>query len=161
VSQDFLLQVFFHEWLSPKPLNIVVIFKFLQTFAVIFASQSAPPVSTTPVANLPQILPPILLVSLIYQWQITWTVSDCLHLKVNVMEKFYLYVYSTTHRCPNKIIKTFLIEEFCHLPPAPLVVHLELRKSLRIFRKYLIRRGLGETDSWKKPEVENLVAQSL
>jgi hypothetical protein len=46
------------------------------------------------------------------------------------------------------------------------VVHLELRISPRIFEKIRndsigILRGLGETDSWKKTEVENLVALSL
>ncbi len=32
------------------------------------------------------------------------------------MKKIYLYVNSTTQRCPNKIFKTFLIEDFsiCH-----------------------------------------------
>jgi hypothetical protein len=43
------------------------------------------------------------------------------------------------------------------------VVDLELRISPRIFEKSRnspngILRGLGETDSFKKPEVENLVA---
>ncbi len=59
-------------------------------------------------------------------------------------------------------IKTFLIED---LPPVSItpVVHPELRISLRIFKKIRdgpngIFRGLGETDSWKKPEVENLLA---
>jgi hypothetical protein len=46
------------------------------------------------------------------------------------------------------------------------VVHLELRISPRIFEKnrngpYGILRGLGETDSWKKTEVENLMTLSL
>jgi hypothetical protein len=54
------------------------------------------------------------------------------------------------------------------LPPASLipVVNLELRISSRIFEK--IRngpngslRGLGETDSQKKPEAKNLVTLSL
>ncbi len=50
-------------------------------------------------------------------------------------------------------------------PPLPMV-HLEPRISQRIFEK--IRNGrngilkcLGETDSWKKSEVENLVTLSL
>ncbi len=43
---------------------------------------------------------------------------------------------------------------------------LELQISLRIFEQIRndlngILRGLGENDSWKKPEVENLVALSL
>ncbi len=59
----------------------------------------------------------------------------------------------------------FLIEDFFHLPPVS-TVHLKPRLSPRIFEK--IRNGrngtlrcLGETDSRKKPEVENLVALSL
>ncbi len=54
-----------------------------------------------------------------------------------------------------------MIEDFFHLPPVPLapVVHLEQRISPQIFKKIWnspngILRGLGETDSWKKPEVE-------
>jgi hypothetical protein len=46
------------------------------------------------------------------------------------------------------------------------VANLKLRISPRIFEKIRndpngILRGLGETDSWKKPEVENLVTLSL
>jgi hypothetical protein len=54
------------------------------------------------------------------------TVSGCRHLKVNLKAKIYIYDYPTTQRSPNKIIKIFLFEDFCHLPP---VVHLELRIS--------------------------------
>ncbi len=61
-----------------------------------------------------------------------------------------------------------MIEDFFHLPPMSMtpVVHLELQISLWIFEKIwngpnVILRGLGETDSWKKPEVENLVTLSL
>jgi hypothetical protein len=50
--------------------------------------------------------------------------------------------------------KTFLIEDFLHLPPVSLtpVANLELRISPRIFEKIRndpngILRGLGETDS--------------
>jgi hypothetical protein len=85
---------------------------------------------------------------------------------VNLKEKFiYLYVYYTTQRCPNKIIKSFLIEDFLHLTPLSTtpVVHFELQISPQIFEKILsspygILRGLEETDSGKKPEVKNLVA---
>ncbi len=102
------------------------------------------------------------------RWQIMGTISGCRHLKVNLKAKMYIYVNSTTQRCPDKIIKIFLLEDFFHLPPVSLtpVVHLEPRISPRIFEK--IRKGrsgilrcLGEIDSWKKPEVENLVTQSL
>jgi hypothetical protein len=50
-SRDFLLQVFFHESPFPKPLKIMLgSFRIFRKFAEIFASQGAPPVSTTPVA---------------------------------------------------------------------------------------------------------------
>ncbi len=57
-------------------------------------------------------------------------------------------------------MKTFLIEDFFHLPPMSLtpMVHLDLRIFAN-FRKnvnvsYDIIRGLGETDPCRKPEVE-------
>jgi hypothetical protein len=81
------------------------------------------------------------------------TVSDYLHLKVKLKEKFDLMLTLLSKRCPNKIIKTFLIFH-----------DLELRIFPRIFEKNGptgICRGLGVTDSWKKHEVENLVALSL
>jgi hypothetical protein len=71
----------------------------------------------------------------------------------------------------QKIIKTFLIEDFLHLPPVlttpvskTLVVHLELRISPQIFEK--IQNGPTGVGAWgklihKKPEVENLVALFL
>jgi hypothetical protein len=82
------------------------------------------------------------------------TISGCRHLKVNLKAKIYIYVNSTTQRCPNKIIKIFMLEGFFHLPPVSLtsVANLELQISPRIFEK--IRNGLneilwgwGETDS--------------
>jgi hypothetical protein len=69
---------------------------------------------------------------------------------------------------PNQIIKIFQLEDFFHLPPVSLtpVVHLEPQISPQISEE--IRNGrngvlrcLGETDSRKKPEVENLVTLSL
>jgi hypothetical protein len=96
------------------------------------------------------------------------TISGCRHRKVNLTAKIYIYVYSTTQRCPNKIIKIFLLEGFFHLPPLSLtpVANLELPISLRIFEKIRndpsdIIRGLGETDSRKKPEAKNLVTLTL
>ncbi len=62
-------------------------------------------------------------------WQIMGTMSGCRHRKMNLMAKIYIYVNSTTQRCPNKII---------NLPPmstTPVVVHLELRISPWIFEK--------------------------
>jgi hypothetical protein len=82
------------------------------------------------------------------------TISGCRHLKVNLKAKIYIYVNSTTQRCPNKIIQIFLLEGFFHLPPVSTtpVVHLEPRISPQIFEKIQngrngILRFLGETDS--------------
>ncbi len=49
------------------------------------------------------------------------TIPDCLHLKVNLRKKIYLYVNSTTQRCSKLTFKTFLIEDFFHLPPVDTV----------------------------------------
>jgi hypothetical protein len=65
-------------------------------------------------------------------------------------------------------MKTFLIEDFFHLPRVSKtpVVHLELRTSPRIFEKIRngpkgILRGLRKLVNEKKPEVKNLLALSL
>jgi hypothetical protein len=79
------------------------------------------------------------------------TISGCRHLTVNLKAKIYIYVNSTTQRCPNKIIKIFLLEDFFHLPPVSLtpVVHLEPRISPQIFKK--IRNGrIGILSAWGK-----------
>jgi hypothetical protein len=56
VSQDFLLLVFFMNQFPPSPRVFHLYrFEFFRKFAEIFASQGAPPVSTTPVANLPPV----------------------------------------------------------------------------------------------------------
>jgi hypothetical protein len=109
-----------------------------------FASQVAPLVSTIPVVNCQRCQR--------HRWQIIGIVSDCLHLKVNLKENNFLYVNSTTQRCPNKIIKTFLIVDFFHLSLSTTTTILELQISQRIFEKIQndccgILRGLGETDS--------------
>jgi hypothetical protein len=44
-------------------------------------------------------------------------ISGYRYLKVNLKAKMYICVTSTIQRCPNKIIKKFLIEDFFHLPP--------------------------------------------
>ncbi len=61
-----------------------------------------------------------------------------------------------------------MIEDFLHLPPVSLtpVANFELQISPRIFEQIWndpngILQGLRETDSWKKPEVENLVTLCL
>jgi hypothetical protein len=51
----------------------------------------------------------VLLIPLANNWKKTY----CLQLRVSLKEKMYLYVNSTTQRCPTNIIKTFLIEDFC------------------------------------------------
>ncbi len=143
-----------------------------------------PPVSTIPAANLPPVSTTLVANCHRYQrhqrqicnlcrwhrWQIMATISGCRcrHLKVNLKAKIYIYVYSTTQRCPNKVIKIFLLEGFFHLLPVSLTpaANLELWISPRIFEKILndpngIIRDLGETDSRKKPEAKNLVTLSL
>jgi hypothetical protein len=56
VSRDFLLLVFFMNQFPPSPrVSHLDRFEFFRKFAEIFASKSAPPVSTTPVANLPPV----------------------------------------------------------------------------------------------------------
>jgi hypothetical protein len=82
------------------------------------------------------------------------TISGFRHLKLNLKAKISMFVNITTQRCPNKIIKIFLLEDFFHLPPMSLtpVVHLEPGISPRIFEKIRngrsgILRCLGETDS--------------
>ncbi len=56
---------------------------------------------------------------------------------LNLKAKVYIFVNSTIQRCPNKIIKIFLIEDIFHLPPVSTtpVVNLELRIFPRIFEK--------------------------
>ncbi len=52
-----------------------------------------------------------------HRWQIMGTKSDWLHLKENLKKKiFYIYVSFTIQRCPNKIFKTVLIEDFLFAP---------------------------------------------
>ena len=137
--------------------------------AALYCTHYLPPVSLTPVANLP---PASLIPVAIchrrrwHRWQIChryqrhrWQIFPPFSLLLipvanlppvstipvaKAKEKIYIYVNSTTQRCPNKIIKI----------------------SPWIFEK--IRNGLngilwgwGENDSWKKPEAKNLVTLSL
>jgi hypothetical protein len=88
--------------------------------------------------------------------------SGCRHLKVNLKAKSYIYVNSTTLRCPNKVIKIFLIEDFSHLPPVTTtpVVHLEPRIFDKFEMAVMVHSGAwGKLIQEKK--VENLVALSL
>ncbi len=71
-----------------------------------------------------------------YRWQIMGTISGCWDLKVNLKAKRQKCIYKLTlpQRCPNEIIKTFVIEDFLHLPLVSTtpVVHF----GLRISREY-------------------------
>jgi hypothetical protein len=151
-------------------------FKFFRKFSEIFESQGAPPVSTTPVANLPPVsATPVANFSSIFAsvvdtgGKFATGVNDFGgKFKVNLKAKICIYVNSSTLRCPNKIIKIFLLEGFFHLPLVSLtpVANLELRICPRIFQKIRngpngIIRGLGETGLRKKPEAKNLVTLSL
>ncbi len=83
--------------------------------------------------------------------------------------KIYLYANSTVYYQRCQKMKTFLTEDFFRLTPVsttPVVVHLELWISPRIFNKIRngpnsIVRGLAETGPCREPDVKNLVALSL
>jgi len=96
-----------------------------------------------------------------HRWQTMGLISGCRYLKVNLKAKMFICVNSTFQRCPNKIIKRFLMQDFSHLPPVSTtpVVNLELRISPRIFEKFRsgpngILWGWGETDWCKKTRSE-------
>ncbi len=158
-----MLQVFFLNHLPPKSLKISLE-KLFQLFLAIRedirksrcilgindTAAILSPVATTPVANLPPVsttqevnLLPVLLLSL----QIMGTISDCLHLKVNLKKKIHLYLLP---KGVKQIISIFLIKDFFQLPLVSVttLVHLELRMFKKIL-KYPngILRGLGETVS--------------
>ncbi len=95
-----------------------------------------PLVSTIPAANLP----PVSTTPVVNNGNNYQTADN-----LNKLKKNYLYANSTTQRCPNEIIKMFLIEDFS-------ICHLELQIFPRIFEKIRngpsnIIRGLGDTDS--------------
>jgi hypothetical protein len=80
------------------------------------------------------------------------TISSYSNIEVNLKEKVYLYINSTPYRY-QKNNKTFLIEEFFHLPPVSTsttpVVNLHLRILAQIVEK--IRNGLsGYSGAWGK-----------
>jgi hypothetical protein len=108
VSRDFLLLVFFMNDTGGKFATGVNDTGGKFANGVNDAGGNLPPVSTTPAANLPPVS--------LTPWQIMATISGCRHLKVNLKAKIYIHVYSTTQRCPNKIIKIFLLEgiSICH-----------------------------------------------
>jgi hypothetical protein len=93
---------------------------------VVDTGGNSPLTSLTPVANLP----PVANCHRYQQHQPQichmGTILGYRHLELNLKAKIYIYGNSSTQRCPNKIIKIFLIEDFFRLPPvstAP-VVHV-------------------------------------
>ncbi len=101
----------------------------------VFASQGAPQVSTAPVAI--HISADLTSVSMTLAVNFATDVSDCLYLNVN-LKKNCIYLWTLR----PKIFKTFLIDDFCHLPPfdtggAPWAVKCE---CLRKFSKNLKQR---------------------
>jgi hypothetical protein len=87
-----------------------------------------PPVSTTPAANFATSFS---VVDTGGKFATGVNDAGCRYLKVNLKAKMYICVTSTIQRCPNKIIKIFLTEDFFHLPPVSTtpVVNLGLRIS--------------------------------
>jgi hypothetical protein len=76
-----------------------------------------PPVSTTMVANLPPVSTTPAGATgtagvVDTGGKIMDTISDYWHLKVNLKEKIYLYVNSTTQRCSKKELKLFWLKIF-------------------------------------------------
>ncbi len=67
------------------------------------------------------------------QWE---QLSNCWQLKMSWKKIFFLYVNSTTQRCPKEIMKIFLIEDVFHLPlrcvnsPSCENINLNLLRSL-------------------------------
>ncbi len=104
VSRDFLLLVFFMNQFPPSHrVSHQDRFEFFRKFAEIFASKGAPPVSTTPVANLPPVSTTPVAICHRHQrhrrqichrcqwhlWQTVETISGCCDLKVNLRQKCF------------------------------------------------------------------------
>ncbi len=110
-----------HQWQTLAPVPLVLLIPVA----------NLPPVSTRPAAHLPPVSMTPMAICHPYQrhrrqvchwcqrhrWQTMGTISDCWQFKVNLKEKFNLYANSTSRRCPKERMKTFLIEDFFHLPP--------------------------------------------
>jgi hypothetical protein len=79
------------------------------------------------------------------------TISGCRYLKVNLKAKIYLYVNSTTQKCPIKIIKIFQLEDFLHLPPVSRHRWCTLsREYLREFSKKFEMAVMVYSGAWGK-----------
>ncbi len=109
-----------------------------------------------------------------YQMPAAWCCSNYLPpvstTQGEIVAKFAAGVVDTGGKFAASVIDTggnlppVSLTLVANLPPVSLM-HLELR-SLQIFEKIrndpnVIIRGLGEGDSWKKPEAKNLVTLSL
>ncbi len=143
LSRDFLLLVLFMNQFPPSPrVFLSDRFEFFRKFAEIFAAR--------------------------HRWQMEKIfnqknynnfIRSPLGIRGNIYINFCLQVLfqvSAAWYCSH------------YLPPVSLtpVVHLDLRISPQIFEKIrndsnVIIRGLGEGDSWNKPEAKNLVTLSL
>ena len=101
-------------------------------------------------------------------------VNICIHFCLQVHFKVSAAWYCSHYLPPMSTKQGELVAKFAAgvvdtgLPPVLLtpVVNLDLRISPRIFEKIrndpnVIFRGLGEGDSWKKPEAKNLLTLSL
>ncbi len=73
-----------------------------------------------------------------HRWQTIGLISGCRYLKVNLNAKMYTCVNSTIQRCPNKIIKNFLIEDFSQLPPVSTLSCEYLREFSKNFETVLM-----------------------
>ncbi len=103
------------------------------------------PVSTSPGLNLPPV-------------SMTLVANNGNNMRLQI-PYIYLLTFTIQKDVPTKLLK-FPIKDFFPLPPVSTttVVNLELWISPWIVEKIWncpvgILRGLGETDSWKKPEV--------
>jgi hypothetical protein len=163
VSQDFLLPVVFMNQFPPAPdypIRTVSNFfensqvkvhhwcqrhrwQILPRVSLVFLTTvvNLPTVSTILVANLP-----LVSTKPLANMQKMGTISGFRPLKVN-----YIYVNSTSQRCPNKIIKNFLIVDFsiCHQCQPHQWCTLS-RKYLREFSKKIEMAVMVYSGGWGK-----------
>ncbi len=94
-------------------------------------------------------LPPILMVSLIPVVIILGTISECLHLKMNLKKNVSILLTLLPKGVQNKIFKLFWLKIFYwrYTFSCEYLREFYLKKSKR--PPFGILRGLGETDSWK------------
>ncbi len=94
-----------------------------------------------------------------HRWQIMVTISGCRHLTLNLKAKIYIYVNSNTQRCPNKITKIFLIEDFsiCHLKSYG-TVPLTVKRKVTMF--FAIGFFMKDCET-RRPRMTRLVSRLL